>query len=133
VSLAKEVQEEIKDARKLHIPWWGVVCAATGSFLCAWLFDKFGKLQLVLPMLNSVAVLGFVIALKRKLWPRAWFWGCMAAIAALHVPLILYVPWGTRWFPALAIAGIDSLDLLLILWILAAVGTLLGDPNSAGR
>ena len=72
-----------------------------------------------------------MIAFKRKLWRHAWFWGTMAVIAALHVPLILFVPWGTKWVPALAIAVIDSADFCLILWILAVVGKLMGAQKAA--
>ena len=34
------------------------------------------------------------LALKWKLRRHAWFWGTMAILAALHVPLILFVPSG---------------------------------------
>jgi len=61
----------------------------------------------------------------------------MTVIVALHVPLILFVPWGTRWVPALAIAAIDSLDFCLVLWILSFVGNLVGGqregPGTAER
>jgi hypothetical protein len=112
----------MKAAKKLRMPGWSVVCVIIASFLCAQLFERFGKLNLVLPILNCIGVFGFVIAFKRKLWRSAWFWGTMATIAALHVPLILFVPWGTKWVPALAIAVIDSADFCLILWILAVIG-----------
>lgn len=130
MSLANDVRSDIKAAKKLRLPWWGVLCGIIGAFLCAWLFDNFGKLELVLPILNSIAVLGFMLVLKRKIWRYAWFWGIMALIAALHVPLILFVPWGTRWVPALAIAVIDSVDFCLILWILAIVGRFMGEQKT---
>lgn len=122
MSLAKDVKSDIKAAKKLRLPWWGVLGLMVGAFLCAWLFDNFGKLELVLPFLNSILVLGFMLVLKRKLWPYRWFWISMAVLAALHVPLVLLVPWTTRWIPALTIAAIDSADFCLILWILAVVG-----------
>jgi hypothetical protein len=121
MSLTNDVRDEIKAAKKLRMPGWAMVCTIAVSFLCAQIFRRFGKLDLVLPILNSIGVLGFVIALKRKLWLRASFWGTMTVIAALHVPLIVFVPWGTKWVPALAIAAIDSADFCLILWILAVV------------
>jgi hypothetical protein len=133
MSLSNDVRDEIKAAKKLRMPGWAVVCVIIVSFLCAQLFERFGKLNLVLPILNSVGVLGFMIAFKRKLWRHEWFWVTIAVIAVLHVPLILFVPWGTRWVPALAIAVIDSLDLCLILWILAVVGKFIGEPKSAER
>jgi len=66
-------------------------------------------------------MLGFAIALKWKLKRHAWFWGTMAILAALHVPLILFVPWTTKWVPAIAIAAIGSADICVILAVLAVV------------
>ncbi len=48
----------------------------------------------------------------------------MTIIAALHVLLIWYVPWGTKWVPAIVIGAIDSVDFCILLWILAVVGRL---------
>jgi hypothetical protein len=122
MSLTNDVRNEIKEAKKLHMPFWAVVCVIIVSFLSAQLFDRSGKLSFVLPILNIVGVLGFVFVLKRQLWRHPWFWVTMSVIAFFHTPLILLAPWGTTWIPALAFAGIDSLDFCLILWILAFVG-----------
>lgn len=133
MSLTNDVRDEIKAGKKLRMPGWAVVCVIIVSFLCAQLSERFGKLNLVLPILNGIGVLGFMIAFKRKLWWHAWFWATMAVIAALHVPLILFVPWGTKWVPALAIAVIDSADFCLILWILAVVGKFTNEPKGTER
>jgi hypothetical protein len=130
MSLTNDVRGEIKGAKKLRMPGWAVVCVIIVSFTCAQLFEHFGKLDLVLPILNNIGVLGFMIVFKRKLWRHAWFWGTMATIAALHVPLTLSVHWTTRWVPALVIAVIDSLDFCLILWILAVVGKFMGEQKT---
>jgi len=74
-----------------------------------------------------------MFVLKWRLRRHAWFWITMTVIVALHVPLILFVPWGTRWVPALAIAAIDSLDFCLILWILAVVGKFIEGPRTSER
>jgi hypothetical protein len=130
MSLASDVKSDIKAARKIRLPWWAVLCLLVGGMPLPWLFDHFGRLDLLLPMWNSVAVLGFVLVLKRRLWSQAWFWGTMAVLAALHVPLVLFVPWTTKWVPAIAIAAIDSGDLIVMLAILAAVRKLMGGPNT---
>ena len=122
MSIANDVKSDIKAAKRMRLPRWAILPGIVVSFLFAWLFDNFGRLNLMLPIWNSVAVFGFMLALKRKLWRHAWFWITMTTIAALHAPLILFVPWNTRWVPALAIAGIDSVDFCLILWILDFVG-----------
>jgi len=133
MSLINDVRREIKAAKKLRVPGPVVVCVIIASFLCAQLFEHFGKLDLVLPTLNSMVVLGFTLVLKQKLWRRAWFWVAMGLIAVLHVPLILFVPWTTKWTPALVIAAIDSLDFCLILWILAVIGKLMRGPKGTGN
>jgi hypothetical protein len=130
MSIAKDVRSDIKAAKKLRLPWWAVLCLLVFGMPLPWLFDHFGKLDLMLPIWNSVAVLGLMFVLKWRLRRHAWFWITMTVIAALHVPLILFVPWGTRWVPALAIAAIDSLDFCLILWILSFVGKLVEGPKN---
>jgi hypothetical protein len=106
-----------------------VIFGAPTTFL----FARYGKLELALPLFNILGVLGLVIFLKWKLRKRAWFWVTIAVIAALHVPLILFVPWTTAWVPALAIAAIDSADFVLILWVLLLVGKLVGAPEVVER
>jgi hypothetical protein len=39
------------------------------------------------------------IALRWKLRQQVWFWITMTILAALHLPLILLVPWSTKWIP----------------------------------
>ena len=55
----------------------------------------------------------------------------MTVIAALHVPLILLVPWSDGWVPAMAIAGIDSVDFCLMIWIVSTVGNLVASAKAA--
>jgi hypothetical protein len=131
--IANDIKGDIKAAKKIRLPWWGLLCLGTVSLPIYWLFDHFGRLNMALPTLNCIVVLGFVIAVKRKLRWHAWFWGTMAILAALHVPLILFVPWTTKWVPALAIAAIDSGDLIVMLAILAVVGRFMEGPKAAER
>ena len=122
MSLANDVKSDIKATRKMRLPWWAVLCLLIGGMPLPWLFDHFGRLDLMLPTWNCVAVLGIILVLKWKLRRHTWFWGTMAILAALHVPLILFVPWTTKWVPAIAIAAIGSADLIVMLAILAVVG-----------
>ena len=100
--------------------------------LISWPLVILGRLDdLGLPVLNSIVVICYAIAVKRKLARYVWFWITMAVLAALHIPLILFVPWTTRWVPALAIAVIDSVDFILILAILAVIRRLVDGPNAS--
>ena len=78
-------------------------------------------------------MLGFAIAVQRKLRRRVWFWITMTIIAILHVPLILFVPWTTKWVPAIAIAAIDSADLIVMLTILSLVGKFMEGSKTSER
>lgn len=83
-------------------------------------------MELAIPLINVVGVFGLIIAFKWELRDRAWFWITIAVIAALHIPLVLLVPWTTRWVPAIAIAVVDSVDFCAMIWIISAVGNLTG-------
>lgn len=124
VPLIQGIKNDIREAKKIRIPWRGLLLWMAASFLCSLLFDGFGKLELVLPILNSIAVLGFTIALKRKLWRDVWFWITIAILAGIHVPLVVFIPWTSRWVPAGLIAVIDSADFCLMLWIISIMGKL---------
>jgi len=128
--IKNDVKNDIKAAKKIWLPWWAVLSLIIVGMPIPWLFDHFGKLNLFLPTFNSVAVLAFVIAVKRKLARHAWFWATMAILAAFHVPLVLFVPWTTKWVPALAIAAIDSADLIVMLAILAVVERFMEGPKT---
>ena len=131
--LDKSFKDDIKAAKKIRLPWWVLLCLGVGSLPIYWLFDHSGRLELALPTLNSILVVGFTIAVKWKLRRHAWFWGTMAILAALHAPLILFFPWTERWVPALVIAAIDSADLIVMLAILAVVTKFMEGPKAAEK
>ncbi len=124
MSLAADVKRDIKAAQKIRLSWWAVLLLLIGGMPLPWLFDHFGRPNLMLPMWNIIAVFGFLIALKWNLRRCAWFWVTIVILAALHVPLILSIPWTSQWVPALVIAVIDSVDFCLMLWIVSIVGRL---------
>jgi hypothetical protein len=127
-----DLKNDIKAAKKIRLPGWLILCMIIGTAFSAEFFDHFGRVDLVLPIVNSIGVLGLLVALKWKLRRHAWFWITMSIIAALHVPLILFVPWTTKWVPALAIAAIDSVDFYVILAILSVLGNIMEGPKVRG-
>ena len=133
MKLFKEVTSEIKEAKRIRLPWWALLCMFIGTFALCFLFDDFGKLALVLPAMNSVVVISFAIAVKWQLRRNVWFWITIIFIAVLHVPLILFGPWSTRWVPAAAIAGIDAVDFCAILVILFLLEGLIKRTKYAER
>ena len=133
MSISTEVRNDIKAAQKLRLPWWGVLTWMAFSLPVVWFCDQFGRLNMALPVLNCVAVLALLIVLRWKLRYHVWFWIAMIIITMLHALLVWYIPWTTKWVPALAIAAIDSVDFCLLLWLFAAVGRLMEGTNAAER
>jgi hypothetical protein len=127
-SLDKLVTEE---DRKMRLPWWGVLCVILGALALLILFDHFGKLTLARPTMTSAAMVVIAIAMRWKLKGHGWFWMTMIVLAALHVPLVLLVPWTTRWVPAFLIIPIGMADLYLMLWVLSVVGKFMGGPKAS--
>ena len=119
--------------KKMRLPWWGVLCIILGGLPLMYLFDHFGEEALARPTLYSAGMVGIAIAMRWKLRRHVWFWITMALIAALHVPLILFVPWTTKWVPAIVIIPIGIADLYLMLAILSVVGKFVERPKTSER
>lgn len=127
--ISKMVKNDIKEAKKIWLPWPAVLCLFVLAFLLRRMLKDSGLLYLYRPIWNGVAVFGFLFFLKWRLRRHAWFWITMAAVIALHVLLILFVPWTNKWVPALATACVDSLDICLAFWILGIVEEFAGGPK----
>lgn len=124
--IEKDVKTDIKAAKKIpRLPWRDLLYLIIVALPIMWLFDHFGKPELYSPVTASIVVLGFVLVLKWKWARRTWFWITMAVVIGLHVPLILFVPWPTRWVPAPVWAGLATIDMVVVLAIVDTVGRFL--------
>jgi len=88
------------------------------------LFDHVGRLELTLPSLASVAAICLVVVVKWRLREHAWFWITVAVFVALHVLLLVVVPWTKKWVPASTSAGIGTIDIYAMLSIVSVIGNL---------
>ena len=124
-----QIDSRLTDIKFKRLPWWAVLCVMLGAVLVGFLFDHFGKLALARPTIYSAGMISIAIAMRWRLRRQLWFWITMAVIAALHVPLILFLPWTTKWVPAFMIAPFAFADLYAVLAIVAVVGTLVAKQN----
>ncbi len=122
-----------EEDRKMRLPWWGMVGIILGGLPVLILFDHFGKYNLARPTLTSIIMVTIAVAMRWKLKRHMWFWITMIVFAALHVPLILFVPWTTRWVPAFAIIPIGMADLYIMLLVLSVVGKFMGGSEASER
>jgi hypothetical protein len=128
-----QLDNEMKATKQVRLPWWGVLCWMIGCALIVWLFDHLGRFDLARPTLYSIGMLGVAFAIKWKLRRHVWFWITMTILAALHVPLILLVPWTTKWAPANVIIPIGIADLYAMLGIISVLGKLVEGPKAFER
>ena len=122
--------KELTNGQPVRLSWAGGLSTVLGTLLVGLLFYRLGVLALVLPTVYSTVVIAFAVAMRWQLRRHAWFWITMIVLVALHVPLILLVPWTTKWMPAFMIAPFGIADLYAILVILSAIAKLMQKPNT---
>ena len=54
----------------------------------------------------------------------------MAFVAALHVQLILFISWTTKWIPTTVIIPIDIANYAM-LWVVSVIWKFIEGPNAA--
>jgi hypothetical protein len=119
-----------REDRQMRLSWKGGLCVFFGTILLALIFVSVGRFDLARPTMVSVAMISLVIAMRWKLRTRRWFWVTIIILAALHLPLILFIPWTTKWIPAILIAPIGIADLYAMLWAISAVGKFMGEQET---
>ncbi len=109
------------------------VAAAILTFPLFLLFAHFGR-----PGSGRAAwifALVIIVALKVRweLRGHVWFWSTMALIVAVHIPLILFVPWTNRWIPAFVILPIGIADAIAVLTLVQFVEKRMTPSGAAGE
>jgi hypothetical protein len=116
--------------KQLTLSWKGGLGVFLGSILVGLLFYHFGILALARPIGYSLIVIVAAISMRWQLRRHVWFWITVTVIAALHVPLILFIPWTTRWIPAILFVPICAGDLAVMLGVIKLVEKLFGSTRS---
>lgn len=115
----------------MRLPWWGVLGVMLGALPLELLFVYFRRFDLARPTLISTGIIAIAVALRWKLRHHAWFWIAIAFLIALHLPLILFIPWTTSWIPVFLIAPLGMTDLYAMLWVISVVGLFMERPKSS--
>lgn len=124
MSLRDDVRSDINTARKIHVPTWALIFIFILSIPTFWVFDRFGNLDKSLPILECIVAFVFVVYVKRNLINKPWFWATIILLAASHGLVLWLIPWTSKWVPALIAGAAVSVDICLMLWIVAVVGRL---------
>jgi hypothetical protein len=120
----------VGNTSQLRISWRVKLGVFLGTLFMGLLFVRFGRFELARPTFFSIVVIVFAMAMKWELRRCMWFWAAMLAIAALHVLLILCVPWTTRWIPALVMTPIAVADVVGIVALITLLEKQLGKATA---
>jgi hypothetical protein len=85
------------------------------------LLDHIGRFELVYPVICSVAAIGMTIRGYWESLGKLWFWGTITIIAALHLFMILRVPWKAGRVPVQFLIPICIVDFAIVLGIVGLV------------
>lgn len=93
------------------------------SLLLIAILYHFGIEQLYWPIVTTIAVAAFAVWGHPELVRRLWFWLTIAFVVASHAVFFYFAgwPWGTKWVPAMTIAGFWCLDLVAVfalIWLI---------------
>jgi hypothetical protein len=85
------------------------------------LFNHFGEPANGRAAWFSAGMILIAVKVRWELRKHVWFWTTLAVIVALHVPLILFVPWTGKWVPAFVILPFCFIDIIVILALIHLV------------
>lgn len=124
-----EITRDMKSLSSIRLPGWVPLALLPAVVAVYFWFDGYGYLDRALPSLCAVAVLGFAIILKWNLRRHVWFWVTIGTLAALHASLIAWIGGTGVWIPGPILAVVNSVDLVLVLSVLALVRRLVGEAS----
>jgi hypothetical protein len=94
--------------------WTGVKIAAIAAPVF-FSFVYFGRPEIGFTVYLASAALLLAIKLRWQWSGHAWFWGTIALIVAIHIPLVLFVRWPHTNLPTIAFSmPLGMADFLLI-------------------
>ena len=114
-----------------RLRWRGVLVTIGCSIILVFVFDHFGVYEFFRPVCGSVVVFFFTVRCHRELKGRPWFLAIVGALAAVHVWIIMSVPWPSRWVPAKVWEGYVTVDLVAVFIIIALMEKLLHEGRFA--
>lgn len=56
----------------------------------------------------------FAVKINWELRRHLWFWGTIAVLFGIHIPVIMRIPWPTHWVPAFSLIPLGVADLAIV-------------------
>jgi hypothetical protein len=110
-----DLETEEKDPeRQKSTDWTGVIIGAALLPLLFY-FRHIGKTDLGLNLCICLGMNLIVIRLRWNLRKHIWFWGVMALVLAIEIPLVINIQWPQEWVPGVALLPIGLAGALIAL------------------
>jgi hypothetical protein len=117
--------------KKITLLW--SAAAAIITFPLFLLFNYFGKSGEGRAAWLCAMTLLLAVKVRWELSKHLWFWITIASIAALHIPLITFVPWTAKWIPSFVILPFCIVDGIAILTLVQFVEKRMSPSVSAEK
>jgi hypothetical protein len=104
---------------RLPLKW--IVAAVLLTFPLFLVFNHFGRPGTGRAAWFCAGVVFLCARFRWELSKKRWFWITISAIVLLHVPLILFVPWTSKWIPSVLIFPFVLMDAFVILVLIHQV------------
>lgn len=85
------------------------------------LFSHFGEPGNGRAAWLCLGMLLIAIKVRWELHRHSWFWGTVVLIALAEIPMVVLVPWTSKWIPAIVMLPFCIVDCLAILWAIQTV------------
>jgi hypothetical protein len=119
-----EELEENQPKKQEPTDWRGTIIGLCMLPMFA-LFMHFGREDLALPSVTYLGMTALAVALRWNLRKHVWFWMVIGLVLALHVVLLLKVPWPKFTVNRITLLPFGVADLLLVLGIIQFVKTII--------
>lgn len=99
---------------------WSIAVVIITSPLCL-IFIYFGEPGRGRAAWLFLGVLLVAIKVRWELRRYAWFWGTIALIGMAETLMVMFVPWTSKWIPAVVMLPFCIIDGLSVLWVFQTV------------
>lgn len=112
------MDEEVKKKHGTILWSLGAVLVTAPLYL---LFSHFGEPGKGRAAWLCLGMLLIAIKVRWELRSYPWFWGTIALISVVEIPMVMFVPWTSKWIPAIVMLPFCLVDCLAVLWVIQTV------------
>jgi hypothetical protein len=123
MALFDEQKEDEQDSEEQGSGKYLGLIIGVGLLPVLMFFDHIGRSDMGMSAFVCLGANILAVGICWELRKRLWFWGVIALVLALHVPLVLMIQWPDRWVSRFTLLPIGIADLLITVGVVRFVET----------